>query len=89
MGGRVRKGIVKNCHPLQCANLSMLLVQNCLRYVNIMTFESILCFFFLFFFCSRQVCLKELKTKFILPNLKHGAQRFHSEACSLKKCTLP
>ena len=40
--GRVRKGIVKFCHPLQVANLSMLLVQNCLRYVNIMTFESIL-----------------------------------------------
>ena len=41
-GGRVRKGIVKFCHPLQIANFSMLLVQNCLRYVNIMTFESIL-----------------------------------------------
>ena len=41
-GGRVRKGIVKFCHPLKVANFSMLLVQNCLRYVNIMTFESIL-----------------------------------------------
>ena len=41
-GGRVGKGIVKFCHPLQVANFSMLLVQNCLRYVNIMTFESIL-----------------------------------------------
>ena len=41
-GGRVRKGIVKFCHPLQVANFSMLLVQNCQRYVNIMTFESIL-----------------------------------------------
>ena len=40
-GGRVRKGIVKFCHPLQVANFSMLLVQNCLRYVNIMTFERI------------------------------------------------
>ena len=42
MGGRVGKGIAKFCHPLQVANFSMLLVQNCLRYVNIMTFESIL-----------------------------------------------
>ena len=41
-GGRVGKGIVKFCNPLQIANFSMLLVQNCLRYVNIMTFESIL-----------------------------------------------
>ena len=41
-GGWVRKGIVKFCHPLQVANFSMLLVQNRLRYVNIMTFESIL-----------------------------------------------
>ena len=41
-GGRVEKGIVKFCHLLQVANFSMLLVQNCLRYVNIMTFESIL-----------------------------------------------
>ena len=38
----VGKGIVKFCHPLQVANFSMLLVQNSLRYVNIMTFESIL-----------------------------------------------
>ena len=45
----------------------MLLVQNSLRYVNMMTFESIL----------------------ILLNFKHGAQRSLSEACSLKKCTLP
>ena len=41
-GGMVGKGIVKFCHPLQVANFSMLLVQNSLRYVNIMTFESIL-----------------------------------------------
>ena len=41
-GGRVGKGVVKVCHPLQVANFSMLLVQNSLRYVNIMTFESIL-----------------------------------------------
>ena len=40
--GRVGKGIVKFCHPLQVANCSMVLVQHCLRYVNIMTFESIL-----------------------------------------------
>ena len=32
---------------------------------------------------------QELKIKLILPNLKYGAQRSHSEACSLKKCTLP
>ena len=41
-GGRVEKGFVKFCHPLQVANFSMLLVQNSLRYVNIMSFESIL-----------------------------------------------
>ena len=44
-GGRVGKGIVKFCHPLQVANFSYLLVQNSLRYINIMTFESILCVF--------------------------------------------
>ena len=41
-GGRVGTGIVKFCHPLQVAILSLLLVQNSLRYVNTMTFESIL-----------------------------------------------
>ena len=41
------------------------------------------------YFCSRQVCFKELKIKLILLNLKHDAKRSHSEACSLKKCTLP
>ena len=41
------------------------------------------------YFCSRQVCFKELKIKLILVNLKHDAQRSHLEACSLKKCTLP
>ena len=41
-GGRVEKGIVKFCHPLQVAIFSMLLVQNSLRYVNIMTFEGVL-----------------------------------------------
>ena len=41
-GGRVGKGIIKFCHPLQVANFSMLLVQNSLRYVNIITSESIL-----------------------------------------------
>ena len=35
-------GLKKFCHPLQVANFSMRLVQNSLRYVNIMTFESIL-----------------------------------------------
>ena len=40
-------------------------------------------------FCSRQVCFKELKIKLILRNFKHGAQRSHSGAYSLKKCTLP
>ena len=61
----------------------MLLVQNSLHYVNIMTFESILGVF-----CSRQECFKELKIKLILLNLKHGVQRSHSQTCSLKKCTL-
>ena len=42
MGVGSKKGIVKFCHLLQVANFSMLLVQNSLRYVNIMTFESIL-----------------------------------------------
>ena len=41
-GGRVGKRLVKFFHPLQVANFSMLLVQNSLHYVNIMTFESIL-----------------------------------------------
>ena len=41
-GGRVGKGIGKFCHSIQVANFSMLLVQNSLRYVNIMTFGSIL-----------------------------------------------
>ena len=41
-GGRVRKRHVKFCHPLQVANLSMLLGQNSPHYVNIMTIESIL-----------------------------------------------
>ena len=45
MGVGLEKGIVKFCHPLQVANFSMLLVQNCLRYVNVMTFESILVVF--------------------------------------------
>ena len=34
--------LVKFCHPLPVANFSMRLVQNSLRYVNIMTVESIL-----------------------------------------------
>ena len=45
--GRVGKGIVKFCHPLQVADFSMLLVQNSKRYVNIMTSDSILCVFLL------------------------------------------
>ena len=46
-GGRVGKGIVKFCHPLQVANFSMLLVQNSLCYINStgMIFESILSVF--------------------------------------------
>ena len=36
---------LEKCHPLQVAKFLMLLVQNCLRYVNIMTFESILSVF--------------------------------------------
>ena len=34
--------LVKFCHPLPVTNFSMRLVQNSLRYINIMTFESIL-----------------------------------------------
>ena len=82
--GRVGKQLVKFCHPLQVANFSLLLVQNSLRYVNIMTFKSILGVFF-----SRQVCFNELKIKLILLNLKHSVKRSHSQACSSKKCTLP
>ena len=78
--GRVGKEIVKFCHPLEVAKFSMLLIQNSLCYVNIMTFESVLGVF-----CSRQVCFKELRIKLILLNSKHGAQRSHSETCSLKK----
>ena len=37
-GGRVGKRLVKFCHPLQVANLSMVLVQNSLHYVNIVFF---------------------------------------------------
>ena len=84
-GSRVGKGIVNFCHPLQGANCSMLLVQNSLRNVNIMTFENIL----RVYFCSRQVCFKDLKIKLTLLNLKHGTQRSHSDACILEKCTLP
>ena len=39
---RIGKGIVKFCHRLQVANFSLLLVQNSLRYVNTINFESIL-----------------------------------------------
>ena len=49
-----------------------------------MTFESILGVF-LFKTCMFQ----RIKKKIISPNSKHGAQWSHSEACSLKKCTLP
>ena len=34
--------VIKFCHPLQVANFCMGLVQNSLRYLNIITFESIL-----------------------------------------------
>ena len=37
------------------------------------------------YFCSRRLCFKELKNKLILLNFKHGVQRSHSQACSLKK----
>ena len=52
-----------------------------------MTFESILsiCLFKTGMFQR----IKKNKSLSILLNLKHGAQRSHSEACSLKKCTLP
>ena len=76
--------MVKFCHPLQIANFSMLLVQNSLRYINVMTFESILSVFLF-----KRGTFQRIKIKLILPNLKHGTQRSHSEACSLKKCTLP
>ena len=45
-GGRVGKRLIKFFHPLQLANFSMLLVQNSLHYVNIMTFESSLGYVF-------------------------------------------
>ena len=67
-GGRVGKRLLANC--------SILLVQNSLHYLNIMTFES----FLLFFFFSRPVCFKVLKIKLILLNFKHGVQRSHSQA---------
>ena len=84
--GRVGKGIVKFCHPLHVANFSLLLVQNSLLYVNTMTFESILsiCLFKTGMFQR----IKKIFFFFLL-NLKYGAQRSHSETCSLKKCTLP
>ena len=49
------KGLEKE-YPLQVANISMLLVENCLPYIHIMTFENILGVFFF----SRQECFKEL-----------------------------
>ena len=62
----------------------MLLVQNSLRYVNIKTFESILgaCLF-------KTGTFQRIKNQINFTKLKHGAQRSHSEACSLKKYTLP
>ena len=41
------------------------------------------------YFCSIQLCFKELKIKLFFPNLKQSVQRTHSQACSSKKCTLP
>ena len=61
----------------------MRLVQNSLRYINIMTFKSILGIFLF-----KTGMLQRIKN-LILQNLKHDAQRSHSEACSLKKCKLP
>ena len=52
-----------------------------------MTFESILSIGL--FKTGMFQRIKKKKNKLILLNLKHGAQRSHSEACSLKKCTLP
>ena len=57
----------------------MLLVKNSLHYVIIIAFDSI----------QGAFLFKELKIKLILLNLKHGVQWSHSQACSLKKCTLP
>ena len=41
-GGRVGKRFVKFCHSLQVAIFSMLLAQNSMHSVNIVTFDSIL-----------------------------------------------
>ena len=40
-------------------------------------------------FVQDRYVFKELKIKLILLNLKHGAQRSHSEACSLKNAHYP
>ena len=42
MGVGLENDSVKFCHPLQVSKFSLLLVQNSLHYVNIMTFESII-----------------------------------------------
>ena len=76
----VEKRLVKFCHPLQVANFVMLLVQNSLRYVSFIPLTA-----FYEYFCSTQVCFKDLKIKSILLNFKHGVQRSHSQACTLKK----
>ena len=46
IGIGLEKYIEKFCHPLQVSNFSLLLVQNSLHYVNIMTFQRILGVFF-------------------------------------------
>ena len=54
--GRFVNRVVRFCHPLQAANICMRFVQNSLRYVNIMTSESIF-----YVFCPGQVYFKEFK----------------------------
>ena len=83
-GCRVVQRVVKFCHPLHDASFCMFLIQNSLRYVNITTFESIICIFLF-----RTDILQRIKNKLSLLNLFYGVQRSHSETCSLKKRTLP
>ena len=58
----------------------MLLVQNSLRYVNIMTFESILCVFLF-----KTGMFQRIKNLINFTKFKTWC----SEACSWKTCTLP
>ena len=70
-------------HPLQVATFSMLLAQNRLHHVNIMTFESTLGVFL-----CKTGAFQRIKNSIIFINLRQGVQRSHSEACSFKNCTL-